>query len=933
MNPDISGNRWQKISRIFSEARKLTGSERKQYLDRVCHNDPGLLNEVQSLLSAHEEHKGKIDQNPATFITKALQEQEESRYSGMIIGAYRIVRCIDHGGMGDVFLAERCDGEFEQQVALKILRTGFYTDEQIQRFRSERQILATLNHDNIARLYDGGVTEEGKPYIVMEYIEGMPLHDYCDSHRLTVNQRLDLFIRVCDAVQYAHQNLIVHRDLKPWNILITENGTVKLLDFGIAKVLTQEEAFNENNPVTQSGLLPLTAAYASPEQIRGDAISIASDLYQLGVILYELLTGSRPYEVSGHSPAEIEKVICEEEPCRPANTLTETSGFLTQPEKNSPERVKHISKLRNATPIQLIKQLQGDLDTIILKALRKEPERRYESVGHLVDDIYRFKNHKPVTARRGTLQYRFGKWFARHKVAAIAGVIVFLSLALGAGIATWQAQEARQALTKTEEALERAEALHGFLTELFMPGALDRPADQLPGTEELLEAGARHALDEDMARAPERLGMLVTIGEIYIQQGRPEKAKPLLTEAIELGYEHKDEWPQDLSRALMLQARIVGWEGDRDESESMLLEAERLVQDLDQHKDLFAKIRSNRGYLEYYRGDHQRAIELAEPLYNELSEIEQPDPHLKNRIMNLLASSYGYLGKLEEANEHQDQVIENYKELDGDDSRTYAISLTNSVKLKYNLGRFDQAESNAQKALAIYEKLYDDPTSVLSVTYGALAISQLFEGRFDEALTTVETAGRNFAMVRDKDFDRWEVPQIYKGMMLAKMHRWDDAAPYLIENHEHFDEMHHSMRITYVEGLLAKALCRTDRISDGFAELANKSIDDDEISDNPVYRARLHEARARCHFEAGALEEAEREIKQSIEAMDFPGRAMERSERKLLLTEILLEQGAYDDARQQTQKAEQLFAEIGLTDHPTLDRIRHTDQIVLSYLD
>ncbi len=932
MSPDISGNRWKQISRIFSEARELTGTEREQFLERACQNDPGLFSEVQALLSAHE-RQGKIDLNPANLMTKALQEKEERRYSGIKIGVYRIVRCIDHGGMGDVFLAERCDGEFEQQVALKVLRTGFYSDEQIQRFRSERQILASLNHDNIARLYDGGVTEEGKPYIVMEYIEGMPIHDYCDAHRLTVNQRLDLFVKVCEAVQFAHQNLIVHRDLKPWNILITENGTVKLLDFGIAKVLNQENSFSDQNPVTQSGLLPLTAAYASPEQIRGDSISTASDLYQLGVILYELLTGSRPYEVSGRSPAEIEKIICEKEPDRPASILSEASGFMTQPDKNSPGTVQHISKLRNSTPGQLKKQLQGDLDTIILKTLRKEPERRYDSVGHLVDDIYRFKNHKPVTARRGTMQYRFGKWFARHKVTAIAGLVIFLSLALGAGIAIWQAQEARVALTKTEEALERAEALHGFLTELFMPGALDRPADQLPGTEELLEAGARHALDENMARAPERLGMLVTIGEIYIQQGRPEKAKPLLTAAIELGYEHIDEWPQDLARALMLQARIVGWEGDRDESEALLLEAENLIRNKDQHRDLFAMIRSSRGYLEYYRGDHQKAIELAEPLYNELSEIEQPDPHLKNRIMNLLANSYGYLGALDKADDYQDRVIKTYKELDGADSRTYAISLTNSIKLKYNLGLFDQAESNAEKALSIYDKLYDDPTSVLSVTYGALAVSKLLEGRFDKALAMVETAGKNFAAVRDHDFDRWQVPQIYKGMMLAKMNRWDEAAPYLVENREHFDEIHHSMRFIFAEGLLAEAFCRTDRIRDGLDVLANTSISDDEFADNPVYRSGLHEARARCHFEAGDFEQAEWEIKQSIEAMDFPGRALDRSERKLLLAEIQLKQGAYDEARQQTQKAEQLFTDIGLSDHPTLDRIRLTNQIVLSYLD
>jgi serine/threonine-protein kinase len=224
--------------------------------------------------------------------------------------------------MGSVYLAERADGQFEQQVALKLLKTGFTSENQTRRFLAERQFLATLNHENIARLLDGGVTEDGQPWFAMEYVKGQPIDEYCDAHQLTVDQRLKLFLKVCKAVQSAHQKLIVHRDLKPSNILVTEDGTVKLLDFGIAKTLKQDEVFSETDSLTNTGLLPLTPAYASPEQVQGTPMTTASDIYQLGVVLYELLTGCRPYEVSGQTPSAVERIICEEQPTRPSTAIT-----------------------------------------------------------------------------------------------------------------------------------------------------------------------------------------------------------------------------------------------------------------------------------------------------------------------------------------------------------------------------------------------------------------------------------------------------------------------------------------------------------------------------------------------------------------------------------------------------------------------------------
>jgi eukaryotic-like serine/threonine-protein kinase len=343
------------------------------------------------------------------------------------IGRYKIIREIGRGGMGTVYEALYETDNFKQKVALKVIKRGMDTDAILRRFRHEQKILASLEHPNIARFLDGGMTEQGLPFYAMEYVEGEFIDDYCQKKNLSINERLQLFRQVCSAIQYAHQNLIIHRDLKSKNILVTDDGAPKLLDFGIAKVLTPESA-EEVGTATQLGMM--TPAYASPEQIRGERIGTASDIYSLGVILYELLTEQKPYKINSNSQVEIERAVCRSEPLKPSSAV---SG------RYSPGSEERNSKLK----FQNSKLLKGDLDNIILKALRKEPSERYASVGQFSEDIRRYLEGLPIIARPHTFSYKATKFIKRNRLAVIAASLIFLSLCVGITVAVWQAHVAQ----------------------------------------------------------------------------------------------------------------------------------------------------------------------------------------------------------------------------------------------------------------------------------------------------------------------------------------------------------------------------------------------------------------------------------------------------------------------------------------------------------
>jgi eukaryotic-like serine/threonine-protein kinase len=414
----VTPERWKKVAAIFEQALELPTTGRAAFLKKNCNRDGELRREVESLLESHASAGSFIDEPGLFFSEDELKDDVAAVAPGHLIGAYRVIREIGRGGMGTVYLAERADQQYEKQVAIKLIKRGMDTDSVLRHFRKERQILAGFDHPNIARLFDGGTTEDGLPYFVMEYVEGLPIDEYCDAHRLGVAERLKLFREVCAAVSYAHRRLVIHRDIKRSNILVTSEGVPKLLDFGIAKILQTDNA--AESMLTLTGMRPMTPEYASPEQVRGDPVTAASDVYSLGVVLYELLTGSSPYRLTSHSPREVERAITEQEPT-PPSTAT--------PENNR-------KSVRAGLAFANRKSLRGDIDNIVLMALRKEPGRRYQSVDQFADDIRRYLEARPVLARKDTLVYRAGKFIRRNPVlvgaasvcALLALVIIWLTL-------------------------------------------------------------------------------------------------------------------------------------------------------------------------------------------------------------------------------------------------------------------------------------------------------------------------------------------------------------------------------------------------------------------------------------------------------------------------------------------------------------------------
>ena len=431
---------WQRVKQVLDEAIALEASERNGFLDEACAGDPELRREVDSLLSSHEQAGTGFLKNPAVSLKSAAQQLAPR--SGRSVGVYQITDEIGRGGMGEVYRAVRSDGQYTKEVAIKLVRGGFDSASVLERFRNERQILASLDHPNIARLLDGGTAEDGVPYLVMELIEGQPIDQYCDERNLGIADRLHLFRQVCGAVQYAHQRLVIHRDIKPSNVLVTKDGTPKLLDFGIAKIL--DETGDGQTTLT----LAMTPEYASPEQIRGEPITTATDVYSLGVVLYQLLTGLSPYPRQTSSSLELARAVCETEPGRP-------SSIVLKPRPAEPGiSSRHVRSTVEGSPAKLHRRLAGDLDNIVLMALRKEPQRRYASVEQFSEDIRRHLDGLPVTATRGSWRYRAGKFVTRNKVGVVATATVALAILAGIGATVREARIARQQaeIAQTERA-------------------------------------------------------------------------------------------------------------------------------------------------------------------------------------------------------------------------------------------------------------------------------------------------------------------------------------------------------------------------------------------------------------------------------------------------------------------------------------------------
>jgi eukaryotic-like serine/threonine-protein kinase len=489
----MSADRPSRVSELLEQALALPSSDRQGFLDAQCRSDVELRLEVESLIVAHQ-------QAGSRFLNASWQAASlaSTVVPGRNVGPYEIVQRIGRGGMGDVFAAVRADGQYEQKVALKLVRAGYTSGAVVERFRAERQILAGLDHPNIARLLDGGTAEDGSPYLVMELVDGVQIDEYCESLALTVVQRLALFLQVCAAVQYAHQRLVIHRDIKPGNILVTATGVPKLLDFGIAKML------DAMGNAQDTMLRPFTPDYASPEQVRGEPVSTATDVYSLGVVLYLLLTGRSPYRLETTNSAELARAITTQDPERPS-TAALGSG------RDAAEKSISTSTLQ--------RQLHGDLDAILLKALRKEPEERYASAEQFADDIRRHLHALPVSARKGTWTYLAGKFVRRHRTGAAAAALVLATLVGGILVTTREARIAeanrRRADARFNDVRKLASSLVFEVHDSIMnlPGGTDARRLVLQRAVEYLDSLAKESnnevdLNRELAFGYERIGLL-----------------------------------------------------------------------------------------------------------------------------------------------------------------------------------------------------------------------------------------------------------------------------------------------------------------------------------------------------------------------------------------------------------------------------------------
>ena len=421
-----------RIREIYEQALPMTVSARETYLDRECPGHDGIRQEVERLLKARDNVPTWLDRPAAGSAQPFATPKLEGRH----FSGYNLIREIGRGGMGCVYLAERSDETFHRQAAIKLVLPPANTPSVIVRFKQEREILASLDHPNIAKLLDAGVTEEGWPYFVMEYVDGQPIHRWCDERKLNISQRIELFRGVVDAVRYAHQHLVVHRDLKPSNIFVTKEGQVKLLDFGIAKVLAARSV--EEAPETVTLARMMTPEYASPEQVNGAAITTLSDVYSLGVVLYELLTGHRPYRLLSAAMHEMARVIAEVEPARPSEVVITTEPASGSDRK--PVTPDEVSAVREGDSARLSKRLAGDLDSIVLMALRKEPARRYGSVESFAEDLQRHLEHQPISAREATPWERFTRFCRRNPGGAVAAAMIAVLCLAGWGAVAWQAR-------------------------------------------------------------------------------------------------------------------------------------------------------------------------------------------------------------------------------------------------------------------------------------------------------------------------------------------------------------------------------------------------------------------------------------------------------------------------------------------------------------
>lgn len=678
----------QEADRLLTRLLDLPSGDRTAALDAEC-DDDALRGAVLRLLRAAEAPHSLVDPESEWTgslwegLAREVAERETPLAPGTLVGPYRILEEIERGGMAVVYRAERFDGELERQVAIKVLKLGLDTEEVVRRFEQERQILADLDHPNIARLYDAGRTEDGRPYFVMELVEGLPIDRYCDQHRLSIDERLELFGVVAGAVEYAHQNLVVHRDLKSSNILVHRTGEVKLLDFGIARLLDMESGGGLKAPPTRTLVRMMTPEFASPEQVRGERVTTASDVYQLGLLLYELLTGRRPYAVSDRGPGEIERTICHRMPARPSSVVSQQDA----PGSPVSGATADVYRARRTSPARLRRRLRGDLDNIVLQALRKEPERRYRTADRLAQDIRRHLQALPVTARADTWIYRGRKFLARHAIGVTASALLLIA---AAGVAGFHTARIRSERDRAAAEAAKAEQVSRFLTGLFADADPRRARGSELTARELLDRGVEQ-VDRELATQPEvRADVLHVLSRTYMELGVHGTAEQLLTKVLEL----------------------------------------RRLRFGPQHAEV-AEAVGDLGLLRFRQGEYVQARERLEEAVRDLEVSRGSDAPELVDVLRYLGTAYWRLGEREKGIAALERALAIQRRVAGEDSEAEALILHGMGAMLFEMDALERAEALYERALAIYERELGADHPFVGNVLMDLANARVNQGKLD----------------------------------------------------------------------------------------------------------------------------------------------------------------------------------------------------------
>ncbi len=736
---DLAPVQARRVAALLDEALDLDPAQRIAWRAGLSAREPVLHALVEDLLAgmAGPDVQAGVRQETAELVARGVAKATQAQVSlaGQRFGPYRVLRLLGQGGMGTVWLAQRVDGLFERQVALKLVHAGLAGQALAERFARERRILGALDHPHIARLLDAGVSEQGQPYLAIEYVEGTPLTAYCDARRLPLRARVQLMMQVLSPVQYAHQNLVVHRDLKPANILVTPEGQVRLLDFGIAKLMTDGQA--SETELTHEGGRVLTPDYASPEQIAGGAVSTASDVYSLGVVLYSLLSGQRPYQLRRDSRAALEEAILSAEPLRPSQ--------LALGEEAAQAR-------GCASARRLAQALAGDLDTIVLKALKKEPAERYATADALMQDLQRHLSGRPVLARPDSAVYRLTKFVVRNRLKVAGGLAVGGLLLAGAGVSLWQAQEARAQAAVAQRETQRAQAVQAFLLDIFKANSVQQ-ADPLRARQttarELLDVGARQA-SESLKGSPEAQDeVLDTLADMYYQLGLGDQAAHMRQQrvaALKLAYGDSDA---RVAAALLAYARDVAETDHRERAEAALAEARQI---LDRIGDRSSETRGW-VFIESAAIEQYLSVAAARRHADDAVSHFRAHPGQWSSLFHALqvaARARYHAGAFREAEAGHREALELAERHTPSPSPWVITPLVQQAEVQWHQGKLDDAEAGLRAALALSRKLNGDLGGATLQTQAKVggflhATGRIEEGRrvLEEALAAVQSKEAN----------------------------------------------------------------------------------------------------------------------------------------------------------------------------------------------